>query len=241
MDVDRSALRSLVGEALEGLQPVAVTHDSAADIAGRLANGFQVRDTYRPQLETFGSITHGEDLHESVFASLEFQPPEATQPVLGVERYGDVALHWNPKLLQPPTTISPIITGGSLVTGGEFAHDGGMHAGSIGDLADIVTDTLIAQHTSAIDRIDGARQLGSVISQPHEQAVAGVRDLLVNGLFHRLSPEAILRGAAPSRDAIAAISVLTSEPSPELTAIRAWAAKTGVPVLERPRATGPSA
>jgi hypothetical protein len=147
--------------------------------------------------------------------------------VLGVERYGDVAIHWCPALLGGRTTISPILSG-SVEQHAEFG--GNLQAGTAADLVDIVTDALIAQHGKSPLHPGINTWLPTLLDQPHEQALASVAALVTDEQFHGVSPEAILRGVTPTADAIEAVTILATTPSPELDAIRAWAATEGIAV-----------
>ncbi len=224
----RDELRALVAETIPAFEAVAVTHDSAEDTLRRVEQGFRVRDTYRPQLEANGSVQPGEDLADTVFAAMQFRPRGSTAPVLGVERYGDVALHWRPSTLGGATTISPLLSG---TVDQHKLFGGGLQAGTAADMVDIVTDALIAQHgPSPLSAND--HWLPDLVAAPREQALESVAKLLVGPKFRWVSPEVILRGATATADAIEAVTILKATDVERLDAIRAWAVAQGIPVHE---------
>jgi hypothetical protein len=228
----RAQLRGLVTEALTDFEPVAVTHDSDEDMARRIREGFRVRDNYREQLEYYGTVDPGEDLADTVFASLQFRPRGSSEPVFGVERYGDVVFHWSHAPLEH-ARITPILSGHidqAKLFGGR------LRAGTLADLPDIVTDALIAQHGDTPLELGTRTWLPDLLAQPHDQARAAVAALLTAPEFHNVSPEVILRGATATRQAVEAVTILSPKRSPELDQVRAWAAREGVPLRERPNA-----
>lgn len=230
---ERAGLRALVSEALTGFEPVAVTHDSAADMARRIREGFRVRDEYRAQLEYYGTVDPGEDLADTVFASLQFRPKGSTEPVFGVERYGEVVFHWSGAPLER-ARITPILSG-HIEQAKLFG--GRLRAGTLADLPEIVTDALIAQHGDTPLRLGSRQWLPGLLAQPRDQARAAVAALLTAPEFHNVSPEVILRGATATKQAVEAVTILTAAQSPQLDQVRTWAARQGIPLHERPRSS----
>lgn len=244
---ERAQLRSIVVDALSELEPVAVTHDSPGDIARKLRDGFAVREQYREQLVDFGEATATEPLRDTVFAALVLRP-RGERSSDGANRYGDVRVTWSPRLLER-ATISPVLSGGP----GEWEQSGGgLRAGTIADLPDVLVDTLVALHGDepyggAWGRPDG--RIERALAAPPDVARRSVRRMLTSERYRTMPAEVLLRGATPTRDAIESVAILDRPPpswwsSPgavhptdeelrtQRDSIRTWASAKRVPLTD---------
>ncbi len=242
---ERSKLRGIVVEALQDLEPVAITHHSPGGTAKGLKSGFRIGERYREQLTEFGEARPDESLENTVFAALVLRPKTGPARVQDeTNRYGDTRITWRPELLEN-ATISPILSGGP---GGHERFGGGLKAGRLEDLPDILVDTLVSlQGSEPFHRSTG--RLDRALAADSATARRSITRMLTSERYRATPAEVFLRGATPTKDAIASVAILNrpdppqwsipgvEHPSPDelrrdRDRIRSWTSAHGVDLVD---------